>query len=212
MALIFDGVARFSIVAQLQGEECVNVFDVDISTAIGESREEACFGIAGDMLNNWTDHVLPYLSANYSAEEVRWVDLNSADGSTGARSATDDETWPQVGALAANTLPNNTYVKMVKNLEGKTRQQRNGATRLGGIVESYTTGASGNLLDPAFITNINAAFESFKDGINGGSGGTTNLCVLHTVEGVATGKSNIAFFTASSTVGTLRRRMPGYGT
>lgn len=213
MPLIVNGVARFSVIGNLFNEDCVNVFDVRLTTTAPTSREDACFDTAGDILNNWTDHILPRLSAGYQAREVRWVDLNSETGSTGSRSATDDNTWPENGTVEENTLPNNVYVKVRKNLEGKTRQQRNGTTRLGGIPESATVGADGNVLNTTYVDNTNAAFEDFKDGINDGtpSGTSSELVVVHTVDGEADGYSVISTFSVQSVVGTLRRRMPGYG-
>lgn len=211
MPLVFDGVVRYSVIGNLFGEDCVNILDVDISTGFGETREDACSDVAGDILNNWTDHILPRLSAGYEAREVRWVDLNSLDGSTGSRSSTDVETWPMTGSVAENTLPNNVYVKVVKAVQAKTRTERNGTLRLGGIPESATVGSNGNTLNTTYLTGISDAFEDFKDGINGGTDNEVNLCVLHTVDGVATAKSTISRFNPASTVGTLRRRMPGYG-
>lgn len=211
MPLVFDGIMRFSIIGNLFGEDCVNIFDADVSTGLGETRAIAASDIAGDILNNWTDHILPIVSAGYEAREVRWVDLNSLDGSTGSRSATDVETWPQSGGIEENTLPNSTYLKVVKQVENKTRTERNGATRLGGIPESATIGANGNSVNPTYLANVASAFEDFKDGINGAVDNTVNLGVLHTVEQVATGFSEISVFNPASTVGTIRRRMPGYG-
>lgn len=210
MPLVISKVARFSVVGNLFGQDCVNVLDVDFD-GFTNSREETCFTIAGDILNNWSDHILPIVSAGYEAREVRWVDLDSLTGSTGSRSSTSAETWPSTGGLEANTLPNSTYAKITKRVEGKNRAQRNGTLRLGGIVESMTTGANANQLDTTSIGTINTGFENLKDGINGITGGTANLCVVHTVDGEATGKSQISTFACQSTVGTLRRRMPGYG-
>lgn len=213
MPLIVNGVARFSIIGSLFGQDCVNVFDVRLTTTAPTSREDACFDTAGDILNNWSDHILPRVSAGYEAREVRWVDLNSEGGSTGSRSSTSDTTWPENGAVEENTLPNNVYVKVRKVLEGKTRQQRNGTTRLGGIPESATVGADGNVLNTTYITALNDAFEDFKDGINDGTplGTSSELVMVHTVDGEADGYSVISSFAVTSVVGTLRRRMPGYG-
>lgn len=213
MPLIQSGVARFSIVGDLAGEQCVNVLDANIDTDTGVTREEACFAVAGDILNNWTDHILPNVSAIYTALSVNWVDLNSEDGSVGSRTETSAQTWPQTGARGGAPLPNNTYARVQKVLQGKSRQQRNGTLRLGGILEEDTVGGNeNNNIAPAAQTAFNTAFENLKDGINGGGlGSSVNLVMVHTVNGAATGESVISTFQVQPVVGTLRRRMPGYG-
>lgn len=212
MPITVDAVGRFTIVGTFTGEDCMNVLDVQFNTDTGQSREEAAGDIAGDLLNQWNDHILPLLSANYTALEVRWVDLDSPTGSTGSRSSTDASTWPAAGAVEAETLPNNVYIKIAKILQGKNRTERNGVLRLGGIPESYTSGANGNLVNSTPLANLAAAFEALKDGINGGVGATErNLVQVHTQDGVGTGSSIISTFQPQPIVGTLRRRMPGYG-
>lgn len=212
MPLIAPDICRYTIVGSLAGQDCVNVFDIRITETGVLTRSEVLFEVAGDLLNQWSDHVLPQLTNDYTAEQVRWVDLDSADGGTGARSSTDGSTWPETGAGTSPPLPNNTYVKMVKVLEGKTRTQRNGALRLGGISEVDTLGANPNVLEPASIAAFNTAFEDLKDGINEGLGPySVNLVVVHTIAGEYDGYSEIATYQCASTVGTLRRRMPGYG-
>lgn len=213
MPIIAPGVARFTVVGRLFGQDCMNVLDAEFETGVGTSREERARELAGDILNNWNDHILPALSAGYTAREVRWVDLDSADGSTGSRTETDGSEWPAEGGTVGQALPNNVYVKVAKILEGKGRRERNGTLRLGGIPESYTLGSDGNVLDPAQILALNQRFEDLKDGINGGAGSVdTNLVVVHTIDQVYSDKSQIASFSVQPVVGTLRRRMPGYGT
>lgn len=213
MPIVIDGVIRFSVVGDLSGEACVNIIDVDVDTDTGESREDACFTIAGDIINNWTDHILPNVSGAYTAIEVRWVDLNSATGSTGSRTSTSAETWPLPGLRGGSPLPNNTYAKVRKVLAGKSRTERAGTLRLGGILEEDTIGGvDNNVIAPTAQTAFNDAFQAFADGINADPPlPRRQLCVVHTVDRVATGKSDIDAFQVAPVVGTLRRRMPGYG-
>lgn len=213
MPIIAPDVVRFSIVGSLFGEDCINILDVNLNAAIGETRTEFLDDLAGDILNQWADHILPVLSAGYEFQEVRFVDLDSATGRTGSVTSTDGTTLPQPGGTTGQALPNSVYAKVSKVLEAKTRVQRNGTLRLSGLPESYTTGANGNILEPTQQAGINAAFEELKDGINGNNGDyTANLVVVHTVDQAYTGQSEIANFVVRSQVGTIRRRMPGYGT
>lgn len=214
MAIIAPGVCRFSVVGDLSGQDCINILDVEIDPGGLQSRAEDCFNVAGDILNNWNDHILPNLCGNYSALRVDWVDLDSADGTTGSRSSTSAETWPAPGGRSAAPMPNNVYIRIRKNLQGKNRQQRSGTLRLGGAAEEDTAGGlQNNVLLLAAQTNLNADFEAFKDGINGQNvaGETRNLCVVHTVNDVYSGHSIISTFQTQPVLGTIRRRMPGYG-
>lgn len=212
MALVAPNICRYTIVGSLAGQDCMNVLDARILNDGGGERETEIVRVAGDLLNQWDDHVLPLVANDYTAESIRWVDLSTASGSTGSRSSTDENTWPKSGSGAADPLPNNVYAKVVKNLEGKNRIQRNGALRLGGLLEGYTSSVAPNTLNLADRQAIDTAFEALKDGINGlGPTGEVNLVVTHTVNGAYTGFSEIATFSCAPTVGTLRRRMPGYG-
>lgn len=216
MALIAPGICRFSILGLLQGQQIVNVFDFQIDTT-GDivSRSDAIWGLAGDILNNWTDEVFPALSAEYSATEVRWVDLNSATGETGSRSSTDANTWPMPGDVTGGVLPNNVCALLVKRLEGKNRQARNGLTRLAGIPEAFTVPSAGNNLTGDAVTGYTNAMNTFLADTNDVEGPvdgpTRKMVVVHTVEQAYVGYSDVESFQAKSVVGTIRRRMPGYG-
>lgn len=213
MALVAPNVCRYTVVGTLAGQDCMNIFDVAIDPDALTNRSEAISIVGGDLLNQWDDHILPRLVNDYTATEVRWVDLDAPDGETGSVSSTSGNTWPASGASTETPLPNHTYAKLVKTLEGKTRTQRNGALRLGGLPESYTDAAAPNTITTVARTALNTAFENLKDGINGLTDvGTANLVVVHTVNDVFTDYSEIANYTCAPVVGTIRRRMPGYGT
>lgn len=214
MAIIAPGVARFAVNALLAGQDHVNIFDVNLSDLdIIVSRDEACFTVAGDIINNWSDHILPLLQPEYVAQSVSWIDLDSSSGSTGARTSTDGETWPQAGTQTGQCQPGNVCLRLRKVISGQ-RGYRAGQTRLGGMSEGYTLDGTPNTWDPAVIAAFNDAFEDFKDGINGAleGGYTANLVVVHTVDDEYVGDSNISNFSAVPTVGSQRRRLPGYGT
>lgn len=213
MALIAPLICRFAVNGRLNGQDCINLFDVRIDDDVVATRNDLIWGTAGDLLNQWHDHVLPLLVNTYQAVSVSWVDLDNAAGGTGSRQSTDEHVWPASASTIAPALPNHTYAKMVKNLEGKTRAQRNGALRLGGLAEGETIPGSPNTWETATRAALNAAFEDLKDGINGAEGlGSKNLVVVHTVNKQYSGYSEIASYSCDPTVGTIRRRMPGYGT
>lgn len=212
MPLVAPGVCRFSIVAQNLGELCVNIVDVDIDAGVGTTRNEAIFGVAGDILNNWTDHVMPLLSTTYVAFQVRWVDLNSAEGTVGSRSSTDAEVWPALGGVGSPPLPASVYARAYKRLVDRVRGERQGMMRIGGLNEINTDAGNGNLLSNGFVEDLTNGLEAFKDGVNGGSvGGSINIVVVHTVAGVYSSHTVLEEYVVTNLVGSLRRRMPGYG-
>lgn len=212
MPLIAPGVCRYTIVGESFSEDILNVFDIHIDADIGASRADYIPDIGGDLLNQWADHILPLMHGSYIFKEVRWVDLDSPTGVTGSRTSTDGTTLPASGSRPGTPLPNAVYAKVRKNLEGQNRQERSGMTRLSCLVENDTADGNGNQLKGPTVNDINAGFEALKDGINGAIGDTTqNLVVVHTVDRVYTGRSDIANFSAQYNLGTLKGRMPGYG-
>lgn len=216
MALIAPGICRYSVIGRLEGQLIVNVFDIQIdTTGGGETRGEAIFQVAGDVLNNWSDHILNRVSGEYVAEEVRWVDLDSADGQTGSRSSTSDNTWPAPGENLGGALTNNTCALVTKVLEGKARNQRNGMTRLAGIPGGQLASGNANALSPAAVTSYSQGFNAFLVGVNDTEGPVIgvqrNLVVVHTVDGEYTSFSRVQEFICRPGLGTIRRRMPGYG-
>lgn len=208
--IVAGGIIRFSVVAELLGQTCINIVDVDLDTDVGTTRSEEAFSIAGDIINNWDDHVMGNLVSDYTALRVDWVDLDSLNGSVGSRSVTSDTTWPAAGRATGNAMPGHTYARIRKNIQGGGRQSRRGVLRLSGLPESYV---SGNNILTENVTGLNAAFEQFKDGINGSpSSSVRNLAVVHVPASGPVSSSHISTYSCDSVVGTIRRRMPGYGT
>lgn len=214
MPITWPGIARYSLVGSYGEQEIINILDVDVDlTGVGDDdRETELFNLAGDIINNWVDHILPLVHANYQLNEVRWVDLDTLAGTTGSRTTTSDNTLPVFGEYAGTGMPGNVYVKVTKVLQGKNRTERNGMLRLAGVPESVTADADVNSILDTHANALNAAFEQFKDGINGTStSATRNIGVVHTVNQVATGFSVMSEFNVKTGLGTIRRRMPGYG-
>lgn len=211
MPIVAPGVVRYVIEGEVGGQDCFNILDYNISDeGLTTSRDDAIEQAAGDLLNQWSDHILPILTPAYVAQRVSWIDLDTADGSTGSRSSTDGSSWPEAGADPGTSMPGNVCMRVRKNING-ARGRRSGVLRLGGIAESWTSSAAPNVFQQNVIEAVNAAFESLKDGMNGAGDFTGNLVVTHTREGVYVADSNITTFQALPTVGSMRRRLPGYG-
>lgn len=210
MPIIAPGIARFAVNGTIAGQDIVNI--VDVAVASGEDRAESLFATAGGIINGWVDNVLVALHNTYSFNSVSWVDLDSEAGLTGSRTQTPENTLPETGTNSGGVLPNNAVAVVVKNLAGKTRQQRNGSFRLAGIPEDFTIPGQGNFLTNDAVTGYSTAINGFAAAVSAVSGGVNQLVVVHTVEGAFDGASEIVSFQAKSQIGTQRRRMPGYGT
>lgn len=213
VAIVAPNIARFSIVAALNGQECINTLDLLATPADpgAGDREDALYDIAGDILNNWHDHLLPLLQPEYQALEVRWVDLDSADGSTGSRNSTSAETWPSPGTQSGFVMPNMVAMRVRKGIVGR-RNVRAGSLFIGGVSEGYTLDTAPNELDPAAIAAMNEALEDFKDGVQEiANGWDRHFVVVHVIGGTYEGYSRLTTFQTQRQLGTMRRRMPGYG-
>lgn len=215
MAIIAPGICRYVVHGRYGGQEMLNIIDMQIDTT-GEivGRHDAISTVAGDIINNWSDHILEIVSSSYTVETLTWVDLDEADGETGIRTSTDGSSWPLPGGQSADGFPGNTYLKVTKVLEGKNRQQRNGTLRLGAIPEGATSPGSPNVVnDPGYLSLVQPALDDFLDGINdqGVFEFSRQMVVVHTVNDVFTSYSGVASLLSTNRLGTLSRRMPGYG-
>lgn len=219
MALVAPGITRFSVVGIFAGEPVVNVLDMQIDTTGGTvSRDDAIFAVAGDILNNWTDHMLPLIGDNYSAQSVDWVDLDSSSGSTGSRSATSAETWPMPGAATSADMPGNVALLVRKNIAGG-RGRRNGRMYLVGVPEGANTDTSPNNVQTTLRASMDTALASFLGGINDAEGPTIGvqrqLVVVHTQQTSAGPPPVIAYngytpvdsLTTADKFATQRRRL-----
>ncbi len=113
--LIVPEVARFSLVASNGTRPVVNIWDAQIRTyGTTVNRAEACRRYAGRLLDAWKAHVMLSLHNGYVFQDVRWVDLDSANGSTGQRSSTVTTTLPQQGSVGGAPAAPNTSALVTK--------------------------------------------------------------------------------------------------
>lgn len=209
-ALVAPGCARFTVNAVYSGQPVANIIDMQVdTTGSPETREQALFDAAGDIINNWDDHVRALLCAPYVAQSVSWVDLNSLDGSTGERSTTSDTTWPAVGGSAAQAFPGSVALRIDKRQDGG-RRARNGRMYLVGINEGGQGNGTNNTWDGGILTTFNTAMAAFLSGINDqlpGSDVQKQMVVIHTVDGAFVSYSDVTALQANPLVASQRRRL-----
>lgn len=212
-AIVAPGICRFVVNGEYASRPVVNILDMDIGVGgSAVSRSDAIYQKAGDILNDWTENILPILDDNYLAASVSWIDLNTLDGPTGERNSTDERTWPLVGTRTGQGMPGAMAFRVNKNTVA-ARGQRQGRMYLCGVQEADTDDSNPNVVAPARIAVMNTALSNFLDDINEGGGGvgdySANLVVVHTKDGVFTSASDVTALTVDTRLGTQVRRLRG---
>lgn len=212
-ALVAPGICRYAINQTYGGRPVANIVDMQVDTTGNpEPREEAIYNIAGDIINNWEDHVLPIQTSQVSFNSVSWVDLNSLDGATGERSSTSDNTLPSPGRASGGNAPGNVAFRV--NKEGTARRgQRTGRMYLVGVPEEANENAAANEVNDAWLGYVNDAMSDFLEGINDEEGpnqyATRQMVVLHVVAGIYQGYDDVNGLTCDARFGSQRRRLRG---
>lgn len=164
--LIVPGVCRFTVEATYAGIQVATIIDMDINTdGLGTNREESIEDQAGVIVNEWSDHVLNWISNDYTANAVSWVDLDSADGSTGSRNAFADEVWPQSGAESNPTTPSNVAMLVTKQVSSG-RSSRNGRMFLPGSSATHIQPGDPRRITTTFVTARQADMDLLLAGLN----------------------------------------------
>lgn len=163
MPFVVNGVCRYTVNALVGTKAVANIIDMFIdTTGAAQDRDDAIFDQAGILINEWSDHVLPRLSNSYIAQNVAWVDLDSATGTTGSRNTTGQEVWPQAGVVSSEALVRNAAV-LVRKVSTSARGSRNGRMYIGPISESQ---AAASNLDATALAGWQGDMTSFLGNIN----------------------------------------------
>lgn len=210
MPVVVPGVCRFAVNQRYGPQEVINILDMQIdTTGTIDSREEGIFNVAGDIINNWMDHISAQGVQGLVVENVSWVDLDSEDGSVGSRNSTSAWTLPDTEGYVGNGFPGNVAVLVTKQVRG-TRTSRNGRMYLAGADEAQTTAAAPSTLTASAITSYNAALALFLSGINDAEGLddiTRQLVVVSGAETASPTYNPVENLTVQATLATQRRRL-----
>lgn len=211
-ALVAPGICRFAVNQTYGGRPVVNVLDMHVDTTTGVStRAEAIWGLAGDIINNWVDHVMTIQTGAVSFDSVSWVDLNTADGVTGERATTSDTTLPESGGAAGTNGWGNVAWRVNKSGSAR-RGQRAGRMYLVGVPDEANENANPSVVIPTWVGYVNTAMSDFLDGINdveGINNVRNKLVVLHVVAGLYQGYGDVESLTCDARFGSQRRRLRG---
>lgn len=215
MALIANGVVRFSLNGTAAGEVTwANIWDVWMGGVADADRPARCQTYAGLLMEWWESNIALSLTDDIILTSVAWVDLDSADGSTGLVTDGPNTSPPYTGALAQIPSPVNSAM-LVTKVGASQRGSRNGRMYLLGFPEveagNTTLGTSyaevlQERLD-TFLSQTTDPAEIPEEGIN--------PCIVHTRnEGtpenpniVYAGMSFITGLTLQTRLATQRRRL-----
>lgn len=222
---IVPDVVQYTVHQTYSGRPVANVlcYKITDSTVLVD-RATSIFDMAGVLLNEWTDSILPTQVSLLSADSVSWVDLNSADGSVGSRNTSGGHTWPMVGSGGGTPMPGN-VATLVKKLTGGHRGTRTGRMYLCGLDDAYTTSPA-NELTPATVAIYQGKLTSFlgdTNQVSAGSGGgyDSDMVVTHVLTrhppkpgqelgSPATGESHkVTALAVQKLLATQRRRLRG---
>lgn len=211
-ALVAPGICRYSINQTYGGRPAVNIIDMQVdTTGTAADRPEALFNIAGDILNNWVDHVMTIQTAAVAFNSVSWVDLDAADGPTGIRTSTSNETLPENGKAAGTNGWGNVAWRVNKG-GSAVRGQRSGRMYLVGVPDEANENSNPSVVIPTWAGYVNTAMADFLAGINDEEGPnetTRKMVVLHVVAGLYQGYGDVESLTCDARFGSQRRRLRG---
>lgn len=219
MVLIVPGVCRYAINQTLMGNNVTTIWDTVIDpTGPFAERDDCVQDHAGDIINAWCDNVLNKQVSNLGVISVSWVDMDSLDGTTGARTSTEDHTLPVSGEDTGSPMPGNVAALVTKQING-SRSRRNGRLYVAGVPENDTpdSGAGNSLTGPAtaaWQSQFDAMLDDLEEPHEAPTGGYDAVpCVVHVTERDAEGNPTAGVHTAiaalqvNSLLATQRRRL-----
>jgi len=225
MPFVVPSVAQYTIHGLQANRQIATIICMHIdTTGTIQQRSDAVAAMAGIVLNQWDQDLLPTICGTYTANSVSWVDLNSATGSVGSRSSTSTHTWPKNGGNTIAASPGNVCALVHKNLTS-TRGSRRGRLYMPGVAESFTDPGVPNQLTTSAVTAYNTALTSFLGNLNQTAQGPFNfdarMAVPHILTREAPTKPGVpgkpltgegilvTGLTMDGTLATQRRRLRG---
>ena len=169
MAFQMVDMVRYAITGRWSnGRPVVNILDMSVRanpSAPGwpftdEDRSSWVEEKALDVADNWAEHVVDQLTNTYTFEGVGWVDLNSANGTTGFVAPTGG---PVVGGQAAASSPPQNTLLVSKIENGRRRGTRPGRWYVSGLPEGEVDG--NGIVAGNHVTGMNTRFELFRQGV-----------------------------------------------
>lgn len=208
--VIAPGICEFTQRGTANGRPWAMVLHMDIDTDTGDSRNAAIADQAKVLNNEWYDWIRALCNVSTNMVGTSWVDLNSADGSTGSSVATDAPAVVPAVGIATGEPYGRAVAKLVKKHTVSARGRRSGRIYLPGATETQIQDGA---ITSAHMTQLNTNMTAWRDAINqessglpGGATYSSQLVVLH-----VPGSGDVSFDVVTSmgpesTLATQRRR------
>jgi len=210
MPIVFPNVVRMAFRGVwTNGQEVVNVLDLDITGTGGVSRGEAVDETMADAVQNWqTQLVGVRFPNNYTFLGADWVDLDSIDGRTGFEPP--DAGSPVVGPGTSAMFGPQAALVVSKVCASRTRGRRDGRWYMPGATEA-SVDENGVVLTAA-RNEWRTACLNFRDNVNqtalpDGRNVTIGVLSDPAAPGLDPAFMPITDFQVRPLVGTQRRRL-----
>jgi hypothetical protein len=225
MPFIVPGVTRYNVNGLYlgSGRPTTNIVDIrSTPETAGATRNTVVAAMAEILLDEYDDNLRTLQIDEWQAQSVSWVDLHSADGTTGLITGTGTNTWPASGGVSGEAVAFGTAALVRKSIVAD-RSRRQGRLYWPGIPEAAVS--SGYTIAGANLAIYQTAWTAFFDALQGVTvdvGGTLYAsfpCVVHiltygtSAEGKPvplTGDSrDVSAFSVQNVLATQRRRLRG---
>lgn len=208
--LVVPGVCRFSLYGTISDRPWVNIVDMHINTSVVGSRDDAIQDQAEVLNQEWSEHWSAFLGAAWTHVGCRWVDLDSAGGSTGETSETSGAAvLPNTGDASGEIYAGNIAILVRKNA-GAGRGTRPGRWYVPGSVEANVAGNNlhGGVTGP-LATMLGTLLSSINQSGGVLTSGTydSELVVVHAPALGPASFTNVTSLAADTRLATQRRRL-----
>lgn len=201
--LVIPNVCRFAVHGLTGTRPWVNVFDASIPEG-RPGAEGTIKKIAEGLLDTYYNNLRTLCHTSWIIQSCSWVDLNSANGTTGSINSTPNHTFPAAGTRTGEAVAANTAV-MARKTTTRGRGMKNGRTYFSGITEA---GTNGNVLATGENTTWNAACDAIRSIIqNAGGTSSAQFVVAGVTKTGATHANPITAYSVDTTLATQRRRL-----
>lgn len=208
--IVAPKICRYTVNQVLGGQPVANILDMRITDeTFIDPREDTLYDVAGDILNNWDDHIRPAQVNELQCVSVSWIDLDSLDGSRGERQVTSDSTWPASGGNATDAaMPAVVSMRVDKATSGG-RGTKSGRMYLAGVSEAHTAADSTQTWTVEAQEGFQQRLDDFLAGIQseaGPDGREQDLVVIHTRNGLYRDYSTVTSLRVNPRIATQVRR------
>ena len=159
--IVAPSIVRYSLKGHVAGgHNIVNNVDISLEAPPTKTRSDALSDFHGKLVGFWQDRMVSSMPSVYTFDGAHFVDLNTADGSTG--DIAPNPAKPIVGPSgAAATSPQICFLVHLNS--SSKRGQRQGRMYFGPIQESQVDG--GGVISPSVQTGLQAVVENFRNDI-----------------------------------------------